>query len=376
MKEISISNHPLRTGLAVLTAVAACAGSIFTLSNAVFATTEPLTSAVNSTAVVISGTNRLAGLENTDYYLSAKVTFNHIDLEDVQEELAANSKWDPITTVVGGAVTRTPVYDSTNAGARVVCYLAPGTLFTAPQQEESDWYEVYWGDECGFVSAEAVRLGLDEDGIEQLETDAQETYEDSYATLLTDVTLYAQAEEHEDQIICTLNEGETVSLVSGQNGWYAIEYQGTQGYVQGENVAFGADKPTWKVEEEKVALREAVVATAENYLGCPYVYGASGPSRFDCSGFTMYVMAQYGISLPHSAASQFTSYGTSVSKDELQPGDLVFFRAGTTKAASHVGIYIGDGQFVHASSGKGYVVISDLSDSWYAKYYVGAKRVL
>ena len=114
-----------------------------------------------------------------------------------------------------------------------------------------------------------------------------------------------------------------------------------------------------------------VVGIAMQYLGVPYVWGGASPSSgFDCSGFAMYVYAQVGVSLPHHAASQY-SYGVPVSRDQLAPGDLVFFNG-----LGHMGIYIGGGQFIHAPHTGDVVKISSLSDSWYAATYYGARRIL
>jgi peptidoglycan DL-endopeptidase CwlO len=112
-----------------------------------------------------------------------------------------------------------------------------------------------------------------------------------------------------------------------------------------------------------------VVGIAMQYLGTPYVWGGASPGGFDCSGFVMYVYSQVGVSLPHNAAAQY-GYGTYVPRDQLQPGDLVFF-----DGLGHVGIYIGGGQFIHSPHTGDVVKISSLSDSWYASTYVGAKRV-
>jgi len=113
-----------------------------------------------------------------------------------------------------------------------------------------------------------------------------------------------------------------------------------------------------------------VVGVAMQYLGTPYVWGGSSPGGFDCSGFVMYVYGQVGVSLPHYAAAQYSA-GVPVSRDQLQPGDLVFF-----DGLGHVGIYIGGGQFVHAPHTGDVVKISSLYDSWYAATYVGARRIL
>ncbi len=112
-----------------------------------------------------------------------------------------------------------------------------------------------------------------------------------------------------------------------------------------------------------------VVGVAMQFLGVPYVWGGASPSGFDCSGFSMYVYAAMGVSLPHHAASQY-NMGTAVSKEQLQAGDLVFFNG-----LGHMGIYIGGGQFIHAPHSGDVVKISSLSDSWYAATWVGARRL-
>ena len=112
-----------------------------------------------------------------------------------------------------------------------------------------------------------------------------------------------------------------------------------------------------------------VVAIALRYLGVPYVWGGESPSGFDCSGFVAYVYSQVGVSLPHYTGAQW-NMGVPVSRDELEPGDLVFF-----DGLGHVGIYIGGGQFVHAPHTGDVVKISSLSEDWYSQTYDGARRI-
>jgi cell wall-associated NlpC family hydrolase len=111
-----------------------------------------------------------------------------------------------------------------------------------------------------------------------------------------------------------------------------------------------------------------VVSIALQYLGVPYVWGGSTPTGFDCSGFTAWVYAQVGVSLPHNAAAQY-SYGVPVDRSQLQPGDLVFF-----DGLGHVGLYVGGGSFIHAPHTGDVVKISSLS-GWYDSNYVGARRI-
>ena len=107
------------------------------------------------------------------------------------------------------------------------------------------------------------------------------------------------------------------------------------------------------------------VAYAKSKVGNAYVYGAAGPSAFDCSGLTMAAWSQAGVSLPHSSSAQYSS-GPHISESELQPGDLVFYYS----PISHVGMYIGDGQIVNALNPGAGVQISGLHDM----PYVGAVR--
>jgi len=117
----------------------------------------------------------------------------------------------------------------------------------------------------------------------------------------------------------------------------------------------------------------AIIATGKKYIGVNYVYGGTTPSGFDCSGFTQYVFAKNGVSLPRVSRDQYQG-GSSVSLSNLRAGDLVFFSFGKNGVVDHVGIFVGNGQFINASSSKG-VTIYTLGPYWQS-VFVGAKRVL
>jgi cell wall-associated NlpC family hydrolase len=112
-----------------------------------------------------------------------------------------------------------------------------------------------------------------------------------------------------------------------------------------------------------------VAKYAQKFVGYPYKYGAKGPNAFDCSGFTSYVYKQFGVNIPSSSVAQ-RSVGKYVPKSDLRPGDIVCF-----KNTNHVGIYIGGGKFVHASTYKTGVKISSLNDGKYPQRYVTARRI-
>lgn len=119
---------------------------------------------------------------------------------------------------------------------------------------------------------------------------------------------------------------------------------------------------------------DKTIQQAKQYMGVPYVWGGTSPSGFDCSGFVHYVMLKNNIIIPRTTELQYNA-GTWVSKSSLRPGDLVFFTT-YRPGPSHVGIYLGNNQFIHASSGAAKVTISDMSKAYYTQRYIGAKRVI
>jgi len=121
------------------------------------------------------------------------------------------------------------------------------------------------------------------------------------------------------------------------------------------------------------SISRRIIAHSMNYIGVPYVFGGTSPSGFDCSGYVRYVFANAGIYLPRTADAQY-EVGMPVSRGELIPGDLVFFST-YDYGASHVGIYLGDGSFINASSSRG-VAVDSLYSGYWGSCYIGARRVI
>ena len=169
-----------------------------------------------------------------------------------------------------------------------------------------------------------------------------------------------------DAVVGSLSTGSVVELQETLDGWYQID----EGYISSDYVA--------QVDASVAASSgtgSQIAQYALQYVGSPYVYGGSSPSGFDCSGFTTYVMKHFGYSVNRTASGQMDN-GTAVDRSQLQPGDLVFFNSGnSSKRATHVGIYTGNGQFVHASTSTTGVIVSDLNSSYYSRTYVGARRL-
>jgi cell wall-associated NlpC family hydrolase len=185
------------------------------------------------------------------------------------------------------------------------------------------------------------------------------------------------------KILKTLDKGNRVTVVSKSSGWYKVKTSsGTIGWIMSSYVSLststssvsrGSDVSSSSSES---SLRERMVTFAKKYLGVNYVYGGGSPSGFDCSGFTQYVYSNFGIRLNRTAADQATQ-GERVNKADLRPGDLIFFDTnGGHDYINHAAMYIGGGNFIHASSGRGEVTITSLSESFYVSAYMTSRRFI
>lgn len=193
------------------------------------------------------------------------------------------------------------------------------------------------------------------------------------------------------------NAGDKAYVIGFNRQWYKVIYGDKIGYIRSDYLQLteipyenkdSTKAPIFFIDGKSTGITPSanalsiggsstaskIVATAKQYIGVPYVWGGSSPSGFDCSGFTQYVFNKHGVALPRTTDQQY-KVGSYVSRSNLKAGDLVFLQNTYREGISHVGIYVGDGKMIHASSSKG-IVISDLSSSYYTKHYYGARRVL
>jgi N-acetylmuramoyl-L-alanine amidase len=192
------------------------------------------------------------------------------------------------------------------------------------------------------------------------------------------------------KIIGKLDKGTAVAVCEFSGDWAKIKLKdGTFAWVCRDYIHIsdsnasrsleGSRPPAENgAEADNSDLRSKIVEYAKKYLGVKYVYGGSSPKGFDCSGFVQYVFKNFNIELARSSEDMGAG-GEKISKDELRPGDLVFFDTnGGHNRIEHVGIYIGDGKFIHSSSGNSAkcVIISTLTEGFYQKTYMTAKRYI
>jgi len=183
-------------------------------------------------------------------------------------------------------------------------------------------------------------------------------------------------------ILGQLYRGAQVKVYEVSGEWLRIGYNGgnNQGWMYGAYVSVKKYDTTSRSGDQigrnySIPLNVQIVNFAEKFLGVKYVYGGSSPNGFDCSGFTSYVYKQFGYNLNRVASDQ-TAHGVPVDKANLIAGDLVFFRSPSSSHISHVGIYVSDGIFIHASSGGGKVQYNSLNSGYHAQNFVTARRII
>lgn len=285
--------------------------------------------------------------------------------------VGASAAYEGVGIVTGDVVN---LRSEPNTNCQVLSKTTKDEVVLVVEKASDGWYKVDYCTIQGYISADWL--------------DVSDDYNAPlcYGKVDTDGTSLnmRSAPSTSGSKIASIPSGTVVAVDGMQDGWFKVKYSGKAGYVSGEYILAvtkdGTRKDTGGAAASGSAqvssdLGQQIVAYAKQFLGVPYVYGASGPNSFDCSGYTKYVYAKFGYSLTRSAASQLSD-GVAVSLDDIQVGDLICWRKyGSSRAATHVGIYIGNNQYIHASS-SGSVRINDMGYASGVRYVVGVRRII
>ena len=262
------------------------------------------------------------------------------------------------------------LYLRQSPGGAVITTLSKGTT-VAVLNNSSSWYKVSVNGKEGYVSGEyltgttATNVAL---GTGTVKCSSSVNFRSAPNTSSTS---YGE-----------LKNGTAITVLSTSNGWSKVSYAGKTGYISADYLVTASSgtaiSPSNTAASVSIsAKRQSVLNYAAQFLGVPYVYGGSTPSGFDCSGFTQYFYRLIGVSINRTAQQQYSN-GVAVDKDALQPGDLVFFYGtyASVDQITHVGIYLGDGNFIHAANSNSGVIVSSLTSGYYSSHYYGARHIL
>lgn len=258
-----------------------------------------------------------------------------------------------------GTVTGNSVNLRTEAttNSAVIASISKDTPVVVLDRTLSGWYRVWANGSEGYMSSDYIAF-----------TDNMDANFGKGTIKGSTVRLRAGADTSA-QILGNYNTGTQMDIIGVVGKWYKVSYNGSVGYVHSDYMALKNQKYT-----ASACSGDPIVNTAYKYMGVRYVWGGTSPNGFDCSGFVYYVFGENGIKTNRTAASLYKN-GTYVERANLRPGDVICFYNGGYSYIGHVGIYIGNNEFIHASSAGGKVEIDSLESNYYNNHYYGARRI-
>ena len=266
------------------------------------------------------------------------------------------------------------VRSGAGTGYSRVGYLYSGNSVSILKDCGNGWYQISYGSGSAYVCAEYISTGSDSGDSDGGEQTTGIVTADALNVRSGAGTGYSR--------LGLLYSGNSVTILGSSNGWYKISYGNGVGYVSAEYVSTkGNDNNSDSGSSSTSSIGEQAVALAKQQLGKPYVYGATGPNSFDCSGLFYYIFNRLGVNIARGSSSQYYNSGTFVSVDEMQPGDLVYLfdpkydYSGGSLPTTHVLMYIGNNTVLHASTTSNTVRTDTLFGGYYGNYVVAVKRM-
>ena len=283
-----------------------------------------------------------------------------------------------------------------NTNSRIVA-TAPRNECVVVESKQGEWYKVSYNLQEGYMH---------EDYLSVL---ARENAELGYGQVTGSGVNLRSGPSTGHRVVDVAARGEKVYIIGINDGWYKVIFGSNICYIRSDFVeltefpsenrqsphtpkffrggkstgvapsaAALSGKPSTPPVTDSgshgTASGDQIVAEAKRHLGAPYVYGGASPAGFDCSGFVYYVLKTLGYSPYRTPEDQFRQ-GTPVKKEELHPGDIVFFFGTYSNKISHVGIYAGNGSFIHAPNSRSVVSYSSLTSGYWSDHYYGARRL-
>ncbi|MCT4584970.1 MAG: NlpC/P60 family protein [Peptostreptococcaceae bacterium] len=232
------------------------------------------------------------------------------------------------------------------------------------EENELKWYEInFEKDKKAYISAEYT-------------SDISDGF---YGVVIDNNCNIRKEADLKSDVLHKVNMSDKVYIYEKEGDFYKIKYKDTKAYIFSDLVSLDKTYIVGSAVATRGEFRNdasKIISVAKSKMGVPYVYGANGPNAYDCSSYTKYVFKKaLNINIPRTSLEQ-SKTGTKISKENLLPGDLVFFDTSKKGRVNHVGIYLGKGKFIHESSGSAKsVTISDLSTGFYKRVYKWARRI-
>ncbi|MEW9077174.1 NlpC/P60 family protein [Terrisporobacter glycolicus] len=273
------------------------------------------------------------------------------------------NKFGTVTPQSGLNVRKTPMVTNNNK-----LFAIPYNTKVEILGKQDGWYKIKINSRQGYVSGKYIETITSDNSTNVI-----------YKYVSENRVNFRTGASTNSKVLQLLNKDEKVKFISSAGSWSKIEYNHKIGYIYSDYLSIKKTPPSTGSSDTNTSnssKKKKIVSTANNQIGKPYVWGAQGPNSFDCSGLMTYIYkTAAGINLPRTSTQQST-FGTTISKSNLQEGDLIFSSTNGTGRVSHVGIYVGNGEMIHSPKPGDSVKKTSINNSYWKGVYLWSKRVL